>query len=36
MTKVIWGCESRVKRKREVETASSEGGVHSSVEFYNF
>lgn len=36
MTKVVWGRESRVKREREVETASLESGVHSSVEFYNF
>lgn len=36
MTEVVWGRESRVKRKREVEIGSSEGGVHSSVEFYNF
>lgn len=36
MTKGVWGHKSRAKRKEEVETASLEGGVHSSVEFYNF
>lgn len=36
MIKVVWGHKGRVKRKRGVATASSEGGIHSSVEFDNF
>lgn len=35
--KVVWGHTSRVKRKKQNEgSASLEGGVHSSVEFYDF
>lgn len=36
LTRGVGRRKRRAKRKREVETASSEGGVHSSVEFYNF
>jgi hypothetical protein len=35
MTKVVLGCKGRVKGRWRVETASLEGGVHPSVEFYN-
>lgn len=35
MTKVVWGLKSRAKRERESGPASLEGGVHSSVDFYN-
>lgn len=37
MAKVVWGRTSCVKRKGQSEgSASLEGGVRSSVEFYNF